>query len=73
MVEQESELSRLAVKIIEEDEAVAVTTGIVKQELNYSYSKNLEHGEVSELLHGLVEEGVLEYSLGEYGEFGIPD
>lgn len=73
MAEQEPELRELAVKIIEDADAAAVTTGIVVQELEYTYGIEVDHRETLNMLDEMVEEGVLEYHLGEYAEYAVPE
>ena len=67
------EIRRLAVRIVEEHEAAAVTPGVVVQRLAVEYDREHGYSEVFDLLHELEDEGELVYHLGEYNEFAAPE
>ena len=73
MDSETEELRRLAVRIVEEHEAAAVTPGIVVQRLAVEYDCDREYSEVFDLLHELEDEGELVYHHGEYNEFAAPE
>jgi redox-regulated HSP33 family molecular chaperone len=72
MSESEQSLQELVVQILEDEDAVAITTGLFVQRLKHQYGIEKDRSELSEFLDELVEEGVLEYNHGEYGEYAIP-
>ncbi|MDB2225303.1 hypothetical protein PN419_08275 [Halorubrum ezzemoulense] len=73
MDSERAELGRLAVRIVREHEAAAVTPGVVVQRLAVEYDREHEYSEVFDLLHELEETGELVYHNGEYNEFAAPE
>ena len=69
----EENLRQLCIQIIEENDAAAVTLGIVRQELEVQYGYEFSHTEIFDLLHEMEDDGDLVYHLGEYNEFAVPD
>ena len=67
------ELQELILEIIENEDAAAVTPGLVRMRLDQDYEYDYEKSEVYDLMHQLEDEGILRYHLGEYNEFSIPD
>ena len=63
----------LLVKISEEENAVASTTGVFVQRLEHQHDVEMERSEVRDLLEELREEGMMKYHLGEFGEFALVD
>ncbi|WP_179233238.1 hypothetical protein [Halorubrum ezzemoulense] len=55
MDSERAELGRLAVRIVREHEAAAVTPGVVVQRLAVEYDREHEYSEVFDLLHELEE------------------
>lgn len=68
-----SELQDLILEIIENEDAAAVTPGLVRMRIDQDYDYDYERSEVYDLMHRLEEDGILRYHLGEYNEFSIPD
>jgi transposase len=69
----QDELRQLCIEIVEEDDAAAVTPGIVRQELRVEHDIVYEHNTVFELMHEMEDDGELVYHLGEYNEFAVPE
>ena len=69
----QDELRQLCIEIVEEDDAAAVTPGIVRQELRVEHDIVYEHSAVFELMHEMEDDGELVYHLGEYNEFAVPE
>jgi len=67
------EVKDLLVEILDEENAAASTAGIFVQRLEHQHGVEMERGEVKDLLEELRDEGVVEYHLGEYGEYGLAD
>jgi hypothetical protein len=70
---QDQELEKLVVEILEEENAVAVTVGIFRQRLEHQYGIEMNRSELTKILDDLVEEGVLKYNHGEFGEYALPE
>lgn len=68
----EEDLTELVVEILEEEDAVAVTTGIFAQHLENCYGVEKERDELAEFLDESVDEGVLKYNHGEVREYDLP-
>jgi len=69
----EGEVKELLVEIIEEEDVAASTTGIFVQRLEHQHGIEMERSKVRDLLEELREEDVMEYHLGEFGEFALVD
>ncbi|EMA06862.1 Anaphase promoting complex (APC) subunit 2 [Haloarcula vallismortis] len=73
MIDGEQDLQELVVSIVESEDAVAVTAGLISQRMENRHGVEKDRRELREFLDGLVEEDVLEYNHGEYGEYTIPE
>lgn len=63
----------LLVEILEEQDVVASTTGVFVKELQHQHDVEMERSKVRDLLEELRDKGVIEYHLGEFGEFALVD
>lgn len=69
----EDEVKELLVEILEDQDAVAATTGVFRNELEHTYDVERGYQDVRRLLEELRDEGVMEYNHGEFGEFAFSE